>query len=141
MKEIKFRAWDRSRKKMIYGIEAAYDGCGNQIRLADIDYEDYFGSYIGVDTVYRSANGKNYEVMQFIGLRDKNGREIFERDIIKPPHLYKEHGPGEIVYLAPGYAYRPKDVRYGFSLSQFDYRYPGEEYEVIGNTFENPELL
>jgi len=69
LREIKFRAWDKEESKMIYEVEKTYDhGCHGYGAM-----ESNFGEVL--------ENGI-YEVMQFTGLRDKNGKEIYEGDIL-----------------------------------------------------------
>lgn len=76
---------------------------------------------------------------RFTGLYDKNGKEMYEGDIIRGEDGYNR----EIIYgtMNCGCCYSV----YGFALDPFDYEdfvfeYP-EQYEVIGNIYENPELI
>lgn len=80
---------------------------------------------------------EDIEIMQYIGLKDKNGKEIYEGDIIKAdsfnPKIY------EIKYYVTGfYAFNPKS-----SYLEIDSFHSSEgcEFEIIGNIYENPELL
>lgn len=110
MREIKFRAWDIVNKKMI----------------------QWESSFFG-DVVW-GMTGDKYVEMQFTGLKDKNGKEIYEGDIVK----LEQWNPSiaEVVFDRGGFCFRfKKDDTY----------YPDgkylEEGEVIGNIYENPELL
>ena len=116
MREIKFRAWHKEVKTMTPSIY-------NQ----PVSVEWY---------ILRDE----YEVMQYTGLKDSNNTEIYEGDIIK---CYDETvccksiipiGVFEVVFS-----------KGGFWLSNDDYDFLGwagdDTREVIGNVYENPELL
>ncbi len=111
---IKFRAFDKrpERREMIYGIQ---DGSGFRGQS--------FGEYL--------AYPDTYEVMQFTGLTDANGKGIYEGDIIKTSDDCK----GEVYYVDG--AYFIDLVNTGDYL--FDVLIEGGA-QVIGNIFENPEL-
>ena len=128
MKNFKFRAWNIKKKKMMYGIEHAYDGSGAE-SIKGNDYEDSFGLYLGIDNYYRIGR-HHYKVMQYIGIKDTNDKEIYERDLISS-NLYKNkevffRAGSFCIYIAPGT---------WLELSQL-----GSEWTIMGNVFENPEL-
>ena len=117
MREIKFRVWYIKRKRMLDR---------ECIVLNDGDYyEDYRDFEDGTAL-------NNIVVMQYTGLEDKNDVEIYEGDIVR----YFRNELAVIVYRNGGV-----DIR---SLSWRDceplQRRMGE-IEVIGNVYENPELL
>ena len=114
MREIKFRAWDKQEKKMVYDVEDAYDDY-------PIDTTSSFGEML--DCPYF------YNVMQYTGLKDKNGKEIYEGDILQ----FSNGNLGEVIWSI---------LRAGFDVA-FDGAIPEEldvgladRSEVIGNIYE-----
>lgn len=145
-REIKFRAWMTKDKKMVE-ISDLHFVTGIFQAKAWEGMEKHFVSDMG----YISANWGEHgnPIMQFTGLHDKNGKEIFEGDIVKCnkniPEKYDNHGrKGEVVY-------RNKEAQfvveneYGFAItSLYVFGIARGEVsclEVIGNVFENPELI
>jgi len=79
------------------------------------------------------------ELMQHTGLKDKNGNEIYEGDIVKFQESYGKEEPeiniGNIEYSEMATSYL---INWGNS----HYQHLNEvEFEIIGNIYENPELL
>lgn len=82
------------------------------------------------------------KVMQFTGLQDKNGKEIWEGDFVKVKDDYESVGfmAGEIrevIFKAGGFRLKPKIASAGCGHWLED----GNDFEIIGNVWENPELL
>ena len=70
--------------------------------------------------------------MQFTGLQDKNGKDIYEGDIVEAPH---DFGPG-------GFHVRRFPVSFHVELGSYQWNYwLMKEAEVLGNIHENPDLL
>lgn len=115
---IKFRAWDG--KTMRYDLTGLEHGKGNEMSGVFLD-GDFYG---------------NIPLMQFTGLHDKNGVEIYEGDIISD-HV----GIGCVRHSDDHGAFR---VSYGNGRAKWFYDYLDAEIktiEVIGNIYQNPELL
>ena len=112
MREIKFRAFGR----LGYGVSCMVDSWQDSTYIEDVGF----------------SGGGYFEVMQYTGLKDKNGVEIFESDIVSNPRLRKG-GISTVEATELG------------GWAPFEYDGGGNEYpddvEVIGNIFESPELL
>jgi len=116
-REVKFRAWDKNEKEM-------YD---------DILYER------GIEGGVRP-----WIIMQYTGLKDKNGKEIYEGDIIK--HFGRTGDfTGKDFILKVFYDNAHGGfVPFGFhsyAVKCIDYKEWKYDCEVIGNIYENPELI
>ncbi len=126
MREIKFRAWDKENKEMLEVQELDYeDSYNGQPMVRTTMYNDYF------DT-------EDMILMQYTGLKDKNGKEIYEGDIVE---LKAENGCcnmlGKIIYDNYDLAFELIDEE----GNQEALWYAEQELEVIGNIYDNPELL
>ena len=72
---------------------------------------------------------------QYTGLKDKNGKEIYEGDIVRP--FYEDKTIAQIMYSKGSFKILSSNGKDGF----LSWNYFQEDVEVIGNIFENPELL
>ena len=139
MREIKFRMWDKERKEMKF---LPYIYFGSDGEIAFIPSKDW--SYI--DDYPRNGGKDIFSVMQFTGLFDKNGKEIYEGDVVIehstiPTTL--ENPSGKVLYYKDycGFVFQYYSDVY---KQWYVRRLEGEmakKYEVIGNIYENPELL
>jgi uncharacterized phage protein (TIGR01671 family) len=122
MREIKFRAWEKNLKEII--------------TVHNIDFEK---KMINTDYAWRLFN--EIELMQYTGLKDKNGKEIYEGDILKvegSKRKYVVKWNDEEFAFTVNYQYA-NGVPGDWILSEF--RAVLKTFEVIGNVFENKELL
>lgn len=124
MKEIKFRYYEKDDanrlRRMVYG------------KPDDTNMEYFFGDA-----------ERNENLMLYTGLKDKNGEEIYEGDIVKRYHISnQEPRIGEVVYIE-------KNAKFGFKTnflgSEITHQLIEEPLvcwvEKLGNKYENPELL
>ncbi|MFW5411594.1 YopX family protein [Aerococcus urinaeequi] len=124
MRDIKFRAWDKGSKRMFqvqalqfYGENNTVDACWTN----------------GVDFASEPElnNLNNLVLMQYTGLKDSNGVEIYEGDILQSEHYFRY----QVVFK--GDCWRCESLK----NSRFKNRFIGRDLKVIGNIYENPELL
>lgn len=120
---IKFRAWDAKRKVMILSVGFTDSDCGRYWQREEFMVDDR-SDFVSQDWI----------PMQFTGLLDKTGKEIYEADIIQFEGT-TEYGYGEIIFDNGMYWIQEKD-----SLLRVD-MVCIETCKVIGNIFENSELL
>ena len=157
MREIKFRAYDEHEKKMSHVVNVHTENDGSTSWSADhVNPETD-------DTIcsFSDTKGNFTHLMQYTGLKDKNGKEIYEGDVLLVEDSYTDvitddgGGPTEdFNHLAP-VVFDEKLGQFGVNIPNSGNSYdPGissfetvegtsglETLEVIGNIHENPELL
>ena len=131
MREYKFRMWNKKEKKM-------YD-----VGVLDFDYKQvYMKGYLNYTT--SSFQIEDIELMQFTGLHDKNGKEIYEGDIVSKETFddtkpnYRDVSYAKVVWIEELASYHlvNKDDKILWDLASDKYN-----IEVAGNIYENSELL
>ncbi len=134
MREIKFRAWEKERKEMLEVLGIFFD-------VGTISHKPLMlkGNTNPFSTGYPNTYLKDIELMQYTGLKDKNGVEIYEGDIVRHyDYPYCKAGGQSVV--------RWDDCACGFEpfteeIADYGHPIAGEWIEVIGNIWETPELL
>ena len=122
----KFRAWHNELGRMMSISDMWFNvGLLGEIGLNDAVMNDYI-----------TVSPDEIKLMQSTGLKDKNGKEIFEGDIVKmATDVYSKLTYYEVVRHRGG-AYRLESKQHGCELWLRH-----ADCEVVGNVYENPELL
>ena len=137
MREIKFRAWNKNTYEMV------------EVMTIDFEKEEVcwiYDDYAHWEQSREWVGFEDIELMQFTGEKDKNGIEIYEGDIVNITQYLGGHPYVEIKYVVKRSKYnnnlvadsvsgdwRKAEVSMSFRSS--------DDYEVIGNIYENPELM
>ena len=126
MREIKFRAWSKLLNKML-----SHEDLNKTLKdLTKIEY---------IAGIFLPLNS-DVEVMQYTGLKDSNGNEIYEGDIVKIEDYFGEDIIGRVIYdeATAGYVFHKGNERNYFqmTLDLEDY-----VHYVIGNIYENKDVL
>ena len=109
MREIKFRAWDKTAAEMIGQFNVGVGG---------------------------NSDGKYYNIMQYTGLKDKNGKEIYEGDICWAYEIGIGNLNRVIEFNEGSFC-----LIHANTLSSELRGWKTDYIEVIGNIYQNPELL
>ena len=135
MREIKFRVFDKLAKYMHVCGEDVHDEITFEIGT---NRAYYFNMQNGCGSLREDSD---YVLMQYTGLKDKNGKEIYEGDIVKIVDTeYQTRHIAIIEFLEASFILRMIKGEYAGEALMAD-SWLDEEKEVIGNIYETPELL
>lgn len=135
-REIKFRVWDNKDKKFFKPTYAAY-----KHELLDLSISlsgELLRRTLEQPCEHESCFKGRYSIQQFTGLKDKNGKEIYDGDILHCQDRivkviwHEQAGQWDTIFIK----YTSDLCSNGITNQEWKYR-----AIVIGNIYENPELL
>lgn len=137
MREIKFRAWDKKKKEMVPNNDLNFflnphSGEVFRARTSGPDFVDEYHWEADEDPTY------DLIVMQFTGLKDKNGKDIYEGDIVAAT-VVNQHSQQEVEAFRG--VVEMKWGQWSFNTADLWRHCHQKRATVIGNIYENPSLL
>jgi uncharacterized phage protein (TIGR01671 family) len=126
----KFRAWDKDRKQMFTSPKWVEFSVNIEGELSAKNYD-------------RAGNEQYLDIIQFTGLKDKNGKEIFESDIIRIDRVLDKNITTIVKYETGSFTAHIPDTNENGTI--YIYRtlahWAQEAVEIIGNIYQNSDLI
>ncbi len=133
--DLKFRVWDKVRKKMIILDHPWLCSEYNSLCFSNDELLGHFGDW----PPDYDEDLDHYEIMSYTSSKDKNKKDVFEGDIVKwdgsSSEKYEVSIEGGIIWLSPYPDNETLDVHL------FNYDISSKQLEVIGNIYENFETI
>jgi len=118
-REIKFRAWDKRAKKWVKSFQLYFPKC------------ELAGNFVSDEDI---------ELIQYTGLKDRVGKEIYEGDVLAPmKNDYSPEYKGDWIMTFDRGTFLAVSVDDRFET--WAPYWTEQQFEIIGNIYENPELL
>jgi len=135
-REIKFRGFCKEKNTWVYGMLSKIPKFGETFRyvMVDVFRNESNGEFQGL--VFLNDEVEIESIGQFVGRKDKNGVEIFDKDIIRYTTSWTDSfGKTKV-------SNHIKLLEYDSELCKYDFSFVDMQgIEIIGNIYENPELL
>ena len=125
MREIRFRAWHKFAKEMLY-----------MDKHTKLTFYWDSGGWLMDDGITRAISKEVGILMQYTGLHDKNGKEIYEGDIVTHSSWGGKKVKGEVIWHISGFAVKARG-----EFAPYDFSGDWQHSKVIGDIYSNPELL
>ena len=140
MREIKFRGKRVCNGEWAHGSLICYES--GQTAILDTPFSKYGHE---ATEIIRRTQVDPASVGQYTGLRSRNGKEIYEYDIMQMYHHSDDTNKHEKDYISAVHyhhgAFHVENPRYKIEQTFLHMARPGQSFEVIGNIYDNPELL
>lgn len=127
MQEIKFRAWDKDKREM-----------------RDVTGINWYDEYIWVDETPMSGDKLPIEstpLMQYTGLKDKNGKEIYEGDVVRLDEYEDGMGEWQVVFDEASFFLEQLGAGDEVRCEILGTCDSTKDVEIIGNIYDNPDLI